>query len=63
MIKTTKTGNWIFSYIRADMEEIDMGFYETSKDALKALNEMASFGAIVNGPMEVRDDYELYKGD
>lgn len=63
MIKTTKTGNWIFSYIRADMEEIDMGFYETAEDALKASKEMASFGAIVNCPMEVDGNHKLYKGE
>lgn len=54
---------WIFRYIRADLEEIDMGPYPTEYHAQKAADEMSNFGAIISSkPIEVSDDYKLYKG-
>jgi len=55
---------WIFRYIRADREEIDMGPYSTREVAEEARKKMSSFGAICSTePIEVSDDYELYKGE
>lgn len=53
---------WIFRYIRADREEIDMGFYPTEYLTKKARDEMSKFGAICSEPIEVSDEYTLYKG-
>lgn len=53
---------WIYRYIRADREEIDMGPYETRESALKASTEHARFGAICTPPIQVAEDYVLFKG-
>ena len=53
---------WIFRYVRADREEIDMGPYITKEEAEKASNKMAGFGALCSSPFEVPKNYELYKG-
>ncbi|TSC78557.1 MAG: hypothetical protein G01um101429_733 [Parcubacteria group bacterium Gr01-1014_29] len=55
---------WIYRYIRADREEIDMGPYVSREEADKTSQQHASFGAIVSeAPIEVPDDYRLYKGE
>ena len=53
---------WIYTYIRADLEEIDMGPFKTKEEAEKAQQEHAGVGALTAGPIEKPDDYELYKG-
>lgn len=53
---------WIYKYIRVDLEEIDVGLFETQQDAKQAKQEHASFGAVTQGPFQVAEDYELYKG-
>ena len=53
---------WIYTYLRADREEIDMGPYKTKKKAEEARKAHASYGAITNGPIKKPNDYELYKG-
>ena len=54
---------WIYKYLRADREEIDMGPYLDREVAQKASDEHASFGAMTTGAVEVPDDYQLYKGE
>ena len=54
---------WIFRYVRADFEEIDMGPYTTREKAAKASKKMADFGALCSSPLEVPKNYELYKGE
>ncbi len=55
---------WIYRYIRADMEEIDMGPYAAQEEADEARREHASCGAIVSEkPIEVSDGYKLWKGN
>ncbi|MGC9049010.1 MAG: hypothetical protein ACP5IX_02230 [Patescibacteria group bacterium] len=61
--KKTRERKWIFRYIRADLVEIDMGFFKSKKEAEKARNKMASFGAICSEPIRVKDNYGLYKRD
>jgi hypothetical protein len=54
---------WIFRYIRADWEEIDVGPYASAEKADEVRRTHASFGATVSEtPIEVPDDYQLYKG-
>jgi len=53
---------WIYRYLRADMEEIDMGPYGSEAEAREAAEAHASFGAIVTPAIEVPDDYRLWKG-
>lgn len=53
---------WIYRYLRADREEIDMGPYDSKKDAENAMKSHASFGALTEGPIEIDKDYELFKG-
>lgn len=52
---------WIYQYIRADRARIDMGLYETKKDAETARKEHASYGVLTFGPYEVSNDYNDYK--
>lgn len=55
---------WIYQYIRADLEEIDMGPYASEKEADEARRKHASFGAIVSETVtQVPDNYKLYKGE
>lgn len=54
---------WIYRYIRADMEEIDMGPYSTKAEADDARIKHADFGATVSEEsIEVPEDYRLWKG-
>jgi len=53
---------WIYRYLRADLEEIDMGPYDSREEAETAMKTHASFGALCQGPIEVKDDHKLYKG-
>jgi hypothetical protein len=61
--KAVEETQWIFRYIRADGEEIDMGPYKTKEEAQRHRDEMASLGAICSEPIEVTKDYKLYKGN
>ena len=54
---------WIFRYLRADREEIDMGPYPTKEKAQKERDKMASFGATCSEPIKKPDDYKLWKGE
>lgn len=55
---------WIFSYLRIDLEEIDVGFYETKEESEKGRLYMKGLGAIVSeDSREVPEDYQLYKGE
>ena len=55
---------WIYCYIRADLEEIDMGPYASKEEADEARRKHSSFGAIVSEePIEVPDNHQLYKGE
>ncbi len=60
--ETAKETVWIFRYLRADLEEIDMGPYATEQEAQKSSDTMASFGATCSGAIGVPKDYKLYKG-
>jgi hypothetical protein len=53
---------YIYKYLRADGEEIDMGLYDSKGDAEAAMKNHASFGALTKGPIEVDKSYELFKG-
>lgn len=53
---------WIYTYLRADKEEIDMGPYGTNYETEKAMKEHVSFGALTSGPFEKPSEYKLYKG-
>ncbi len=54
---------WIYAYLRADREEIDMGPYSTLYEAVKAMEKHCEFGALVTGPFEKPSGYKLYKGE
>ncbi len=54
---------WIFRYIRADRQEIDMGPYTTEDEARKARDNMAGLGALCTPPIRVAKDYQLYRGE
>jgi hypothetical protein len=60
--KTAEETQWIFRYLRADREEIDMGPYETQQKAQEERDNMASFGAMCSPPIEVSKGYKLYQG-
>lgn len=53
---------YIFTYIRADGEEIDIGFFDSWEEANEKSKTMAGFGALTSKPIEIEDDYKLYKG-
>lgn len=53
---------WIFRYLRADRVDIGMGPYDTEEEAQEANDWMACFEALCTGPIEVEEDYKLYKG-
>lgn len=54
---------WIFKYIRADGEEIDLGLYDIKEESEEQRLYMKDLGAIVSEEsIEVPDDYKLYKG-
>lgn len=53
---------WIYTYLRADQKEIDMGPYSSYKAADASRKEHESFGALTDGPFEKPNDYKLYKG-
>lgn len=60
---------YIFKYLDAARNETDMGEVVegkevpfTDKEKCKAeMNQMASYGALTVGPVEVEDDYKLFK--
>ncbi len=54
---------WIYTYIRADFETIDMGPYASEVLAEQDRADHASFGAITAGPFEKPEDYKLFKGE
>ena len=54
---------WWYKYLRADMEEIDMGPYQTAEDANKASQEHAKFGAMTTPAFEQPEDYRPYRGE
>ena len=53
---------WIYNYLRADGEEIDMGPHDTREQAEKARKELEGFGALTTGPIEKPNNYKLWKG-
>jgi hypothetical protein len=53
---------WIYRYIRADMEEIDMGPWGTEDECKEHMDKHASFGALCDGPIRVSANYKPYKG-
>ena len=55
---------WIYRYLRADREEIDMGPYATRDAADEVRKGHASYGATVpEEPIEVPEGYKLWKGE
>lgn len=55
---------WVFSYVRFDLEEIEVGFYETKEESEKERLYMRGLGAIVlEDSREVPEDYQLYRGE
>ncbi|OGY86915.1 MAG: hypothetical protein A2319_00015 [Candidatus Kerfeldbacteria bacterium RIFOXYB2_FULL_38_14] len=54
---------YIYKWIRADLEEIDEGPFETGEEARKKRDRHASFGATCSDVQEVDNDYKPYKGD
>jgi hypothetical protein len=56
--------SWIFKYVRADGEEIDVGLYSTREESEEGRLYMEGLGALVSeDSIEVPDDYRLYKGE
>lgn len=53
---------WIYQYIRADREEIDMGPFLDEKSCAEAMKTHTDVGAMCQGPFEKPVGYELYKG-
>ena len=60
---------YIFKYLDAARNEVDMGelvdgeevpFSDKDK-CRKEMNQMSSYGALTTGPIEVDDDYKLFK--
>lgn len=60
---------WIFRYLDGAMNETDMGeiinkeevpFADKNK-CNKEMRRMTQFGAMTAGPIEVEDDYKIYK--
>jgi len=62
MTMTAPSEHWIYKYIRADGEEIDMGPYPSEGMARRRAQEHAKFGALTSKPEQVDDDYKLYTG-
>lgn len=55
---------WIFKYIRADREEVDIGLYQTKDDSERGRLYPESLGAIISkNSIEAPEDYKLYKGE
>jgi len=54
---------WIYQYLDGARNEVDMGLYDTKEQCKLASKEHASFGAMVSPPIEVPEDYKLYKPD
>lgn len=54
---------WIYRYLIPNREEIDIGPYDTKKEADAAMKVHASFGALTEGPIKVDKDYKLFKGE
>lgn len=55
---------WIYTYIRVNGEEVDMGPYPTREDAEEHRKEHARYGALVSEKStEVPEGYEPYKGE
>ncbi|MBS3071188.1 hypothetical protein J4407_02735 [Candidatus Pacearchaeota archaeon] len=50
---------WIFRYLRADREEIDLGPYNTKQEAKITRDNYSSHGVKCTEPIEVPKDYEL----
>ena len=61
--ETIEETKWIFRYLRADREEIEIGPYESKEVAQKERDQMASYGALCTPPIEVKANYELYQGE
>lgn len=53
---------WIYRYLRADQEEIDMGPYPTEGASEKARTRHASFGAPTTPSVEIDGNDLLYAG-
>lgn len=51
---------WIYKYLRADGEEIDMGPFSSEQECSAAMNDHARFGALTVGPTEVDSNYKLW---
>ena len=54
---------WIYQYLRADREEIDVGPFAEIDECRAKMNDHAHFGALCQGPIEVPDGYKLYTGE
>lgn len=54
---------WWYRYLRADMEEIDMGPYQTEVEANKASAEHSKFGAPTTKAFEMPEDFRPYQGE
>ena len=54
---------WIYRYLRADREEIDMGPWDTQEEAQSNSDTHAKFGALCTGAVAVPRDYVLWKGE
>ncbi len=53
---------WIYQYLRADRERIEMGPFANREAAEEARKQHASFGAVTIGPIEKPETYKLYQG-
>lgn len=54
---------WIYRYLRADLEEIDQGPFESEQICKETSDKHASFGAITTPPIEVDEEYKFYGGE
>ena len=54
---------WIYQYLRADREEIDVGPFADIEVCRAKKAEHERFGALCSGPTEVADDYKPYTGE
>ena len=59
---------YIFRYLDGARNETDMGEvdgkevpFADKEECRREMRQMASYGALTTGPIEVDDDYKLYK--
>jgi len=54
---------WIFRHLRSNMREVDIGPYNSKKDAEEQRDEQASHGELVSPVMPIPNGYRLFNAE